>query len=110
MRLSKLHRKKQKCLELSLVHGTEAVANSFLYILYNGRHQRPFGLIEDIKVAKPYRGQGIGSKLLKEMIACAREENCYKLVCYSRHSKPQVHQWYLKYGFNDWGREFRMDF
>ncbi len=85
------------------------IARAYLYLLYN-EHDRPFGLLEDVYVGEAYRSQGLGGKLLKEIIKSAKDNNCYKLVGYSRYGKEKVHGWYLRLGFKDWGKEFRLDF
>jgi GNAT superfamily N-acetyltransferase len=36
--------------------------------MHNDLHDRHFGLLEDLFVEDDYRGQGLGSKLLKEVI------------------------------------------
>ena len=88
----------------------EEIARAYLYILKNNPHDRPFGLLEDVFVGEAYRRQGLGGKLLKEVIKTAQEQNCYKLIGTSRFARPKVHDWYLRLGFKDWGKEFRMDF
>ncbi|MBI4778861.1 GNAT family N-acetyltransferase [Candidatus Falkowbacteria bacterium] len=87
----------------------EEVAHAYLYILSN-THDRPFGLMEDIYVAENFRSQGLGTKLVGELIKAAQKNNCYKLIGTSRHSRPKVHALYERLGFKDWGKEFRMDF
>lgn len=89
--------------------GLEA-ARAYLYILKNDLHDQPFGFMEDVFVREDYRGQGLGTKLILELIKAAKESNCYKLVGTSRCGRPKVHNWYLNFGFKDWGKEFRMDF
>ncbi len=88
----------------------EEVASAYLYLLKNNHHKRPFGLIEYVIISEKLRGQGIGTRVVKEMIETAKKENCYKLILTSRHSKPKVHELYEKLGFEDWGKEFRMNF
>ncbi|MBI2459029.1 MAG: GNAT family N-acetyltransferase [Parcubacteria group bacterium] len=85
------------------------VARAYLYIL-NNSHERPFGFMEDVFVEENYRSQGWGGKLITELIKTAQQNNCYKLVGTSRYGRPKVHNWYLNFGFKDWGKEFRMDF
>ncbi|MDP2709441.1 MAG: GNAT family N-acetyltransferase [bacterium] len=85
------------------------VARAYLYVLLN-EHDRPFGLLEDVFVGEAYRSKGLGGELLKEIIKTAKEKNCYKLIGTSRFARPKVHEWYLRLGFKDWGKEFRMDF
>lgn len=81
-----------------------------MYILYNDLHEAPFGYMEDVYVAKEYRGQGFGKILINKVIRAAREHGCYKLVATSRRGKPKVHKLYRELGFDQYGYEFRLDF
>jgi GNAT superfamily N-acetyltransferase len=89
--------------------GREA-AHAYLYILRNDQHKRPFSFMEDVFVNEEYRGQGLGTKLIKELIKLSRKNNCYKLIGTSRSARPKVHNLYVRLGFKDWGKEFRIDF
>lgn len=86
------------------------IARAYLYLMHNDLHKEPFGLLEDVYVDEKYRGQGIGSKLIKNVIETAKERNCYKLIATSRSSREQVHELYTKIGFENYGVEFRIDF
>lgn len=86
------------------------IARAYLYFLSNDLHTRPFGLMEDVFVDESLRGQGIGSELVKMLIAEAQAQGCYKLICTSRHTKPRVHELYEGLGFKNHGLEFRIDF
>lgn len=88
--------------------GTE-VARAYLYVMANDLHDEPFGLMEDVFVHEAQRGNGLGTKLVEEVISAAKELGCYKLIATSRESRPKVHELYLRLGFADHGREFRMD-
>jgi len=90
------------------VNGRE-VAHAYLYILTN-LHDRPFGFMEDVFVDESYRSQGLGTKLVEELIKAAKKNNCYKLIGNSRQERLKVHNLYLRLGFKDWGKEFRIDF
>lgn len=85
------------------------VGRAYLYILHNDLHERPFGFIEDVFVEEEYRGQGVGSQLVKNMMEEAKKRNCYKMIMTSRYSKPKVHDLYERLGFKDHGKEFRLD-
>ena len=65
--------------------------------------------MEDVFVAKSFRGSEIGSKLVKHLIKEAKRQGCYKIVGTSRHSRDKVHSLYQKLGFKNHGLEFRMD-
>lgn len=85
------------------------VGRIFVYVLFNDLHDEPFGLLEDLYVEESYRGKGHGAKLLTDAIAIAKEKGCYKLLCTSRHKRMHLHEWYQKFGFKNYGIEFRMD-
>jgi GNAT superfamily N-acetyltransferase len=91
------------------IDGVE-VGRAFLYLMHNDLHEEPFGLVEDVFVDEKCRGQGIGTKLVNKIIESAKEHNCYKLICTSRHSREKVHKLYKKIGFTNHGLEFRMNF
>lgn len=88
--------------------GTE-VARAYLYLMQNDLHEEPFGLMEDVFVDESQRGEGLGTRLVNEIVAAARENGCYKLIATSRDSRPKVHELYRRLGFSDHGREFRID-
>jgi GNAT superfamily N-acetyltransferase len=81
----------------------------FLYIMHNDLHKEPFGYIEDLFVKEEYRKQGVGKELMQKTIEVARAHGCYKLLGTSRHGRDFLHAWYQKLGFEDWGKEFRMN-
>ena len=86
------------------------IGRAYLYILKNDLHKEPFGFIEDVFVEEDQRGQGIGSVLINVILKEAEKKNCYKLIMTSRHSKPHLHKLYQDLGFNDHGKEFRVNF
>jgi GNAT superfamily N-acetyltransferase len=90
-------------------NGTE-IGRAYLYFMHNDLHDRPFGLMEDVYIDADYRGQGIGSMLVKQVIEAAKHANCYKLIATSRLSRPKVHALYEKLGFVHHGAEFRINF
>lgn len=85
------------------------VGRAFLYVLKNGQHKEPFGLLEDVYVDEKYRGQGLGSQLILAVIAEAKKRKCYKLVATARLTKPELKDYYGKFGLKVWGNEFRLD-
>ncbi len=100
-----------KCTGIKLMMYNETgvcVASAYLYIMRN-RHDRSFGLMEDVYVAPSFRGNGFGSALVKDVINIAIERGCYKLVATSRYQRNKVHGMYTSFGFVDRGKEFRMD-
>ena len=100
---------KSEGIKFQVLINDKEIGRAFLYLLKNDQHKRPFGFVEDVYIDPEFQGQGIGSKLMEEIIKEAKIQ-CYKLILTSRHSKPQVHALYKKLGFKDWGCEFRMNF
>jgi GNAT superfamily N-acetyltransferase len=87
----------------------QEVGRAFLFLMTNDLHEAPFGLMEDVFVHEDYRGQGLGTQLVNALIEVAKQKKCYKLICTSRYARPKVHELYGKIGFNDHGKEFRMN-
>ena len=71
--------------------------------------QHRLGCLEDVFVDESQRGSGLGTALVKEVIAAARETGCYKLIATSRASRHRVHELYERLGFENYGVEFRMN-
>ncbi len=109
MKIEKRETRRQRGIRFSITDNKQEIASAYLYILHNNYHIRPLSLIEYVIVNDKYQGQGVGTKLIKAMIKEARKQNCYKVLLWSRYSKPKVHVFYKKLGFKDWGKEFRMD-
>lgn len=85
------------------------LARGYLYVMSNDLHDEPFGLLEDVYVDESQRGSGLGTALVREVIAAAREAGCYKLIATSRAARPRVHELYERLGFANYGVEFRMN-
>ncbi|OGH64703.1 MAG: GNAT family N-acetyltransferase [Candidatus Magasanikbacteria bacterium RIFCSPHIGHO2_01_FULL_41_23] len=98
-----------KAIRFSENENGKEIGHVYLYLLKNDLHKESFGLIEDLFVVEEYRKKGIGKKLIEALIASAREKGCYKLVSTSRYSRSEIHDWYQRLGFTDYGKEFRLD-
>jgi GNAT superfamily N-acetyltransferase len=96
-------------IRFSISAGDDEVARAYLYVMTNDLHDAPFGLVEDVFVAESQRGNGLGTALLREVIAAARAAGCYKLIATSRASRPKVHELYERLGFKNYGLEFRLN-
>ena len=86
------------------------MARAYLYVMTNDLHAAPFGLLEDVYVDESQRGGGLGTTILTEVVAAARELGCYKLIATSRTSRPKVHELYERLGFEKHGVEFRITY
>jgi len=57
------------------------------------------GLIEAVRVAAAYRGQGVGEALVRHAIEIARAEGCGLVQLTSDKSRPDAHRFYERIGF-----------
>ena len=96
-------------IRFSVRDGAQEIARAYLYLMHNDLHDAPFGLMEDVYVDESRRGGGLGTDLVREVVAAAREAGCYKLIATSRTSRPRVHELYRRLGFESHGVEFRID-
>lgn len=99
-----------KSLRLALIEDGKEIGRAYFQLVVNGLHDRPYGLLEDVFVAESHRGAGIGTALVNAVIERARMLGCYKLIASSRYSRVRIHAWYEGLGFQDYGKEFRLDF
>lgn len=100
---------KQNAIRLSAHENGEEMARAYLYLIKNELHKEPYGFLEDVFVEEGHRGQGLGTKIVKAVIAEAKRRGCYKLVCTSQSDRTQVHRFYEKLGMKKYGYEFRLD-
>ena len=109
MKLQKII-KQSTAVKIQILEGTRKVGRASLYLIYNDLHKRPYGLMEDVFVNESLRGQGLGTKLVLEIIKQAKKYKCYKLIATSRMARSKVHKLYQRFGFKKHGIEFRIDF
>lgn len=57
------------------------------------------GYVDDVVIDEPYRGQGIGKKLMEEIIKIAREKKLMKIELTSRSERVAANKLYQKLGF-----------
>lgn len=98
------------------VKGQE-VAHAYLVLYHNDTHpfklqgpNRPKGMLEDLATKPEHREKGYGGALIKQVKEAARQQNCYALIATHRYERPEHDALYLKHGFRDYGKEFRIDF
>ncbi len=83
---------------------------AILCVIFNERHDEPYGLMENVYVDRKHRGHGIGTRLVEAVIKEAQARGCYKLIATSRHEKKEVHGLYERFGMKNHGLEFRITF
>lgn len=101
--------KKSNAVKIEILDGRKKIGRAFLYVIYNDLHQKPYGLMEDVFVEPSFRGQGWGTKIIKEIIRLARRKGCYKLIGTSRFRNAGAQRLYRRLGFQKHGVEFRMN-
>lgn len=100
---------KQNAIRLSAHENGEEIGAMYLYLIKNDSHKEPYGCLEDLLVKEGHRKKGIGSALVKEAIAEAKQLGCYKIIATSRMAREEVHRFYEKLGLKKYGYEFRLD-
>lgn len=99
-----------KAIRLHIEEDGKEVARAYLFLITNDLHSEPYGLLEDVFVDEQTRGKGYGTQIVKSVIEKAKELGCYKLIGQSRYGRERVHELYMRLGFEDHGKNFRMDF
>ncbi len=110
VKLKKSIKKNVYGVKLSFEEKGKEIGRAFLYVINNGLHKKPFGLLEDVFVDEKYRSLGLGSKLVTAAVKEAKKRKCYKLIATSRNSKPELQKFYKKFGLEVWGVEYRVNF
>ena len=99
-----------KAIRFSIMDGENEVARASLFLITNDLHKEPYGLLEDVFVEESARGKGYGTEIVQAVIDKARDIGCYKLIGQSRYGRERVHELYMRLGFEDHGKNFRLDF
>jgi GNAT superfamily N-acetyltransferase len=95
--------------KLVIEEENQEVARISIVYIKNDLHNEPYALIEDLYVKEAYRGKGYARQLFEEAIEEAKNSGSYKIVATSRYSREKVHDFYIRLGFKDYGKEFRLD-
>lgn len=100
---------KSEAVKFEIVDAGKVIGRVYLYLIKNDLHKEPYGYLEDLFVDESHRGSGLGKRLVQTVIEEAKKLGCYKLIGTSRNSRAEVHEFYKKLGFEEYGKEFRMD-
>jgi N-acetylglutamate synthase-like GNAT family acetyltransferase len=85
-----------------LVAETEGTvcATALLSLCADAMHgSQPFGVVENVVVARHLRGRGLGSLLIAHIESLALEQDCTKLMLLSGSHRPQAHAFFRNCGF-----------
>ncbi|MAG60325.1 GNAT family N-acetyltransferase [archaeon] len=106
----KLETKQSKAIRISLLDDSgKEVARAFMFLITNDLHEGPYALLEDVFVNEEFRGQGLGKQIVKKAVEEAKSLGCYKIIGTSRNLREKVHEFYRLLGFEEYGKEFRMN-
>jgi GNAT superfamily N-acetyltransferase len=76
------------------------ISSCMLVIVPNlTRGARPYGLIENVVTYPDFRGQGIGTALLRHALQIARQANCYEVMLLTGSKSPETLRFYERAGF-----------
>jgi len=67
------------------------------------------GLIDELIVAKSYRGKGIGKQLLSSAIEKSRQLGCCEVEVSTEKTNIKAREFYRQYGFTERGVLFEID-
>jgi ribosomal protein S18 acetylase RimI-like enzyme len=73
-------------------------------------HDRPTGLIDELVVAREFRGQGIGRMLMDAALDRCRELGCCEVEVSTERSNRQAQEFYGRCGFSEQGVLFELYF
>jgi GNAT superfamily N-acetyltransferase len=69
------------------------------------RGGRPHAIIENVVTDAAYRRRGIGSALMRELMARCWACRCYKIVLLSSTMRADAHAFYLALGFDNTAKQ-----
>ena len=101
--------KQSRMVRLSAQKDDQEIGYMSIYFIVNEGHEKPYALFEYLFVSEDYRRQGIGTDLIKNAIEFVKKEGCYKILAQSRHGREGLHEMYKNLGFDDHGKNFRMN-
>lgn len=86
---------------LCAVSGNSVVGFGSVTVKNNLWHEGCAANIDELVVDSEFRGQGIGTQLLEELVAIARKWRCGRVELDSAFHRKEAHQFYEKHGFEN---------
>jgi GNAT superfamily N-acetyltransferase len=69
------------------------------------RGGRPYAIIENVVTDAAYRRRGIGSSLMRELLARCWARRCYKVMLLSATMRSDAHDFYVGLGFDNTAKQ-----
>lgn len=91
---------------LCAIDGEDLVGFASLTIKNNLWQAANLGHIDELVVDEKHRGRGLGTQLLKEIIAQARRRGCARVELESAFHRRNAHKFYERHGFENRGYLF----
>jgi ribosomal protein S18 acetylase RimI-like enzyme len=90
------------------VNGTVVGAAELIVVPNRTHHGRSWAVIENVIVIGSARGNGIGTRLLKHLLAIAQARDCYKVQLHSGKQRTNAHRLYQRLGFRPVAEGFKL--
>lgn len=89
----------------------QSVVGTFALLIMDnlGHLGVPSGIVEDVAVAPPWQGQGIGTAMMRFAMRQCRDKKCYKLMLSANVKRHAAHRFYAALGFRKHGYSFVID-
>jgi GNAT superfamily N-acetyltransferase len=84
---------------LCAANGQLVIGFGSLMLLNNLWQEGYLGYVDTMIVDSEYRGRGIGTQLLEQLLAFARQNGCLRVELGSGFHRIQAHQFYERRGF-----------
>ncbi|MGF1540183.1 MAG: GNAT family N-acetyltransferase [Pleurocapsa sp.] len=73
-------------------------------MMHRGFHKS--AILDSVAIAKDYRGQGWGTKMIRKALEISADAGCYKVTLSSNLNRDRPHKFYESLGFKQHGWSF----
>jgi ribosomal protein S18 acetylase RimI-like enzyme len=84
---------------LCAVEGERVIGFASLTVKNNLWQAGHLGHVDELVVDEAHRGRGVGTLLLNELIAVARQRGCRRIELDSAFHREEAHRFYVRQGF-----------
>jgi GNAT superfamily N-acetyltransferase len=107
-RLQFLHYRKYPDYRIYVAELAGVIVGTFALIIIDSvaHGGMPFGIVEDVVVARDCQGKGVGQNMMQFAMARCNDKGCYKLALSSHLKREEAHKFYESLGFEKHGFSF----